>query len=219
VLEIRGVLEAFCQAGFSRIWSEKRSITGSTVAAVTARTTTAPLSALASMSPRAVGDWKRDRLVFLGGQDTTVVSCQRLGALDIMPSLWLRRSVALSRTPESIGLSFNCYPTVRNEHKEPGHLMDTLKAMGNDRRLAIVRLCLERPRTTPELASTVGLTEAPTSRHLKALERAGLVVGERVGPHVTYSTVIEALHFLGENLQQIPEQVTEVSNLVPAASR
>jgi DNA-binding transcriptional ArsR family regulator len=218
VMEIRGVLEAFCQAGFTRIWSKQRSVTERTVAALTARTSNASLSALASMSPRAVGDWKRDRLIFLGGQDTTVVSCQRLGALEIMPSLWLRRRVALARTPEIIGLSLNCYPTARNEHKEPGHLMDTLKAMGNERRLEIVRLCVERPRTTPELASTVGLTEAPTSRHLKALERAGLVVGERVGPHVTYSTVIETLHFLGENLQQIPEQMTEQSNLVHASA-
>jgi DNA-binding transcriptional ArsR family regulator len=198
------ILSEFCRAGFGRTWARQQSEARHAAGALAARIEDDPCRALAQVSPRAVHDPRRDRLIFLGGADTRKISCARLESLDIHPSRWLRRRVALTRTPTRAGIGLDCTPDVHGGHD---HLAERLAALGNEARLQIIMLCLERPRTTSELAPLLNLTEAPVSRHLKTLERAGLVERRRSGPYVAYSTVIEALHGLGAILQRLPQQI------------
>ena len=50
------------------------------------------------------------------------------------------------------------------------------KGLGSDRRLALVDLLAQSPRTVEDLATLAHLSVANTSRHLQALRDAGLVV-------------------------------------------
>jgi len=51
----------------------------------------------------------------------------------------------------------------------------------------IVRLVIERPRSTQELAELVAMSEAAVSQHLRQLRAAGLVTTKREGHYVLYS--------------------------------
>lgn len=60
------------------------------------------------------------------------------------------------------------------------------KALGSPRRLELLELLAQAPRTVEELAQSSGLTTANASQHLQALHAAGLVDREREGTRVRY---------------------------------
>jgi len=60
------------------------------------------------------------------------------------------------------------------------------KAVASPRRLELLELLAQGPRTVEELAREAGLGMANASQHLKALRAAGLVTAERHGLFVTH---------------------------------
>src|SRR5213083_3548205 len=61
------------------------------------------------------------------------------------------------------------------------------KALASPRRLELVDLLAQAPRTVDELARTSGQSTANTSQHLQALHAAGMVTRAREGTRVRYA--------------------------------
>jgi DNA-binding transcriptional ArsR family regulator len=80
-------------------------------------------------------------------------------------------------------------------------LVNILRALADPTRLRILRQIARRPRSTQELAPIVGLSEAGTSKHLRLLAAAGLVVTRREGYYVLYSLADGRLEALGGDLR------------------
>lgn len=76
-----------------------------------------------------------------------------------------------------------------------------LRALGEETRLQIARLVAEQPRSTTELAELLQLSDSAVSRHLKTLEAAGVVTGERDGYFVLYRLRPERISQLGGALR------------------
>jgi DNA-binding transcriptional ArsR family regulator len=64
---------------------------------------------------------------------------------------------------------------------------DPFDALGNSHRRAIVELLVGRPRSVQEIADTLPISRPAVSRHLRVLNRAGLVADEQVGTRHLYS--------------------------------
>ena len=62
-----------------------------------------------------------------------------------------------------------------------------MKALGEPRRVEILRLLNAGPRAVGELASKVEVTQQAVSLHLAVLERAGLVEARRTGTRSVYA--------------------------------
>ena len=80
------------------------------------------------------------------------------------------------------------------------------KAMASGRRLELIDLLAQGPRTVESLAQEAGLSVANASQHLRVLHGARLVEGEKSGLFVTYRLADPAvgdffhtLRALGEN--------------------
>lgn len=67
------------------------------------------------------------------------------------------------------------------------------KAFAAPRRLELLDLLAQAPRTVDDLAQTMGQSTANTSQHLQALHAAGLVTRTREGTSVRYALADEAL--------------------------
>src|SRR5688500_2227290 len=61
------------------------------------------------------------------------------------------------------------------------------KAFASPRRLELLDLLAQAPRTVDELARTSGQSSANTSQHLQALHAAGMVTRAREGTSVRYA--------------------------------
>ncbi|MFN8223842.1 MAG: DUF5937 family protein [Gaiellales bacterium] len=70
---------------------------------------------------------------------------------------------------------------------DPGDTLQVLEAVADRTRLRLLRLVLDQPRSTQELAPLVGLTEQGVSRQLRKLATAGLVSSRREGYYVLYA--------------------------------
>jgi DNA-binding transcriptional ArsR family regulator len=92
---------------------------------------------------------------------------------------------------------------IREEASEPvpPELLRTVRAVGDETRLRILRLVAERPRSTEELAPLLRLSEPALSRQLRLLAEAGLVAASRSGYYVLYAADREALERLPELLR------------------
>jgi len=66
------------------------------------------------------------------------------------------------------------------------------KALASPRRLELLELLAQAPRTVDELADRSDQSTANTSQHLQALHAAGLVDREREGIHVRYALAGES---------------------------
>lgn len=64
---------------------------------------------------------------------------------------------------------------------------NALKALGEPRRVEILRLLRERPRAVGEIAAEVDVTQQAVSQHLVVLDRAGLVEARREGTRHVYA--------------------------------
>jgi DNA-binding transcriptional ArsR family regulator len=202
------VVRAFWRAGFGEMSRAQRHARAHGRAIVEARLRHSFARGLTEISPRGVFDGKGDRLFFMGGQGTKVIRCQDLDVIEVMPSLWLRRRVVLGYAPSRLGISLT--PMTISADTVPAEQMPAvLGTLGDPRRFEILRLCTARARTTTELAELLDITEGPVSRHLKGLERHGLVVGQRYGRHVTYAAVPEVMALVGRQLQRLPSNVAE----------
>lgn len=62
-----------------------------------------------------------------------------------------------------------------------------LKALGEPRRLAILRLLRAGPRAVGEIAAEVDVSQQAVSQHLSVLDRAGLVEARKEGTRSVYA--------------------------------
>jgi DNA-binding transcriptional ArsR family regulator len=62
-----------------------------------------------------------------------------------------------------------------------------LKALGEPRRVEILRLLRDGPRAVGEIAAEVDVTQQAVSQHLAVLDRAGLVEARKVGTRSVYA--------------------------------
>ena len=89
------------------------------------------------------------------------------------------------------------------------------KAMAHPRRLQILELLLQAPRTVEVLAGQVGASVASTSQHLQALRSARLVEAEKKGLYVTYRLADGVVYDLMRDLRTVAQRrLAEVEQLV-----
>jgi len=88
------------------------------------------------------------------------------------------------------------------------------KALASPRRLELLDLLCQGPRTVDELAKEAGLGVPNTSQHLKVLRTARLVEAEKEGLYVTYRLADQAVCDLYRALRALAEQrLTEVQGV------
>ncbi|QIG44348.1 metalloregulator ArsR/SmtB family transcription factor [Nocardioides anomalus] len=80
-----------------------------------------------------------------------------------------------------------------------------LAALADPARWRLVGLLAERPRPVGVLAQLAGARQPQTTKHLQTLERAGLVVGERLGTRRVYSLRPDPLHELAAALTALAD--------------
>jgi DNA-binding transcriptional ArsR family regulator len=81
-----------------------------------------------------------------------------------------------------------------------------LHALGDDTRLRVLKLVAQRPRTTQELASLVGLSNAGLSKSLRRLAEAGLVTTRREGYYVVCTLASGRLEALSAAIDRFLEE-------------
>jgi rhodanese-related sulfurtransferase len=79
------------------------------------------------------------------------------------------------------------------------------KALSSGRRLELLDVLAQGPRSVERLAAEIGQSMANTSSHLQVLLRAGLVVSERVGNRVVYQLAGAAVEDLWVALRATTE--------------
>lgn len=77
-----------------------------------------------------------------------------------------------------------------------------LRAIGSPRRLLILCLLLERPRTVTEICDALAARQSLVSQHLTRLRRDGLVTVERRGHFADYSIADTVARQIVETLYQ-----------------
>ncbi|MEX2685033.1 MAG: ArsR/SmtB family transcription factor [Candidatus Sigynarchaeota archaeon] len=82
--------------------------------------------------------------------------------------------------------------SIRND-KEFKNDLSYHAASSNDIRLLIYRLLAKESLCTCALAQIFEMTEGSVSHHLKKLEQAGLIIGQKKGRYTIYSTRINLL--------------------------
>jgi biotin operon repressor len=204
VYEAMEVIDGFWRAGFGSLWDRQRARAEAASAHLRARAERNFPAALTALSPRAVHDRESDELRFVGGQGEWSIDCDKLEGVDVVPSVWLRRRVVLLLSGERIGIGIGIASRERRR-LTCEDLIGLLVALAEPRRFDIVRLCLQESLCTQEIASRLGITEAPVSRHLKELERQGIVVGQRFGRRVTYTAIPETVALLGDALSGLAD--------------
>jgi len=76
-------------------------------------------------------------------------------------------------------------------------------ALASGRRLEIVDLLAQAPRTVEDVAGNIGQTVANASHHLRRLADDGLVNSEKRGRHVEYRLASERVYVLWRALQEV----------------
>ena len=74
-----------------------------------------------------------------------------------------------------------------------------LKALGEENRLRIVRMLLDKPYSVNEIADHLTLTQYNVSKHLRVLREAGLLETEKSGQQRLYSLASDFRSHLNAN--------------------
>jgi DNA-binding transcriptional ArsR family regulator len=101
---------------------------------------------------------------------------------------------------------------------------DPFDALGNSYRRAIVELLVRRPRSVQEIADKLPISRPAVSRHLRVLNRAGLVADEQVGTRHLYRLDEQGAEAARKYLAQVWGQATArfrlfAENTAPAKDR
>ena len=77
--------------------------------------------------------------------------------------------------------------------------ISALKALGEENRLRIVRMLLDKPFSVNEIAEHLGLTQYNVSKHLRILREAGLLETEKNGQQRLYGLATDFRSHLNAN--------------------
>ena len=80
---------------------------------------------------------------------------------------------------------------------------DPFDALGNQHRRAIVELLAARPRSVREIADELPISRPAVSRHLRLLNRAGLVVNQEAGARRLYRLQGQGVEAVRDYLEQV----------------
>ena len=88
------------------------------------------------------------------------------------------------------------------------------KALASGRRMEILDVLAQGPRSVEELASEIHQSVANTSHHLRTLARGGLLESDRVGTRIVYRVASPKVTELWRALRDVAsEQVAEIDRL------
>jgi rhodanese-related sulfurtransferase/DNA-binding HxlR family transcriptional regulator len=88
------------------------------------------------------------------------------------------------------------------------------KALASGRRMEILDVLAQGPRSVEELASEIDQSVANTSHHLQTMARAGLVLSDRKGTRIVYRVASLKVTELWRSLRDVAsEQVAEIERL------
>src|SRR5439155_19227002 len=88
------------------------------------------------------------------------------------------------------------------------------KALGSGRRVEILDVLSQGPRSVEELSSEIGQSVANTSHHLRTMARAGLLESDRDGTRIVYRVASPKVVELWRALRDLAsEQVAEIDRL------
>ncbi len=107
----------------------------------------------------------------------------------VVPHLWMYRNGNELEIVKGILVE-------REKNEIPKDLVWMFKALGEQNRLQIVKHLLNGICTTQALAREMGLSEAAVSKHLKILQKAGLVKKAKRGFYVEYKFEIERIDYI-----------------------
>ena len=94
-----------------------------------------------------------------------------------------------------------------------------LRALAEPRRLAMLRLIRDQPRSAGEIGGHFDITQQAVSQHLQVLAEAGLVTVERSGKHRMYSVDAAGLQDLDRFLADLwPEGLRRLKSAVESES-
>lgn len=78
-------------------------------------------------------------------------------------------------------------------------------AMASGRRLEIIDVLTQAPRSVEEIADAINQSVANTSHHLRRLADDGLIRSKREGRHIIYELASDDVYLLWRTLQQVAE--------------
>jgi ArsR family transcriptional regulator len=84
-------------------------------------------------------------------------------------------------------------------------LVKSLKSLGDDNRLNLIKILLRNDLCVGALARLLGLSEPALSLHLRVLREAGLVRGEKRGYWTHYTVEKDALRQIAKELSGLTE--------------
>ena len=85
-------------------------------------------------------------------------------------------------------------------------IIDLLKALGDERRLEIIKLLLQKRFCVKALAKRLEISESAVSQQLKILREAELVRGEKKGYYVHYTVKKEGLKEAAQYLNMLSKK-------------
>jgi len=91
--------------------------------------------------------------------------------------------------------------TIRNDKDFKGDLA-YYTALSNDIRLLIYKLLSQESLCTCALAQILEMTEGSVSHHMKKLEQAQLIIGQKKGRYTMYSTKVNFLKKFEQDVER-----------------
>ncbi|MFW6000839.1 MAG: ArsR/SmtB family transcription factor [Halanaerobium sp.] len=85
-------------------------------------------------------------------------------------------------------------------------IIDLLKALGDERRLEIIKLLLQKRFCVKALAKRLEISESAVSQQLKILREAELVRGEKRGYYVHYTVKKDSLKEAARYLNMLSQK-------------
>lgn len=85
-------------------------------------------------------------------------------------------------------------------------IIDLLKALGDERRLEIIKLLLQKRFCVKALAKRLEISESAVSQQLKILREAELVRGEKKGYYVHYTVQKDSLKEAAQYLNMLSKK-------------
>lgn len=163
-----------------------------------------PLDAMNCVHPR----FKLDaRTLKFYKADTWVFQYEEITRLTIYPSSFIAPHLLVGmEVPEIIVYLQVPLPDETVEEAVPEDLLAILSALSDRSRLQILKLLFHHSYCTQQLTDSTGLAKATISKHLKILEKAGLIKGERHGYFVFYQANEKTLDQLKVDLNQFFDQ-------------
>lgn len=92
------------------------------------------------------------------------------------------------------------------------------KGLASDKRLEILELLTQAPKSVDNIAQITGMSVANTSRHLQILKESHLVVTNRNGNHIIYQLGSPEIRDLIRDLVQVGEQELTSMRIIQQAA-